>query len=140
MPWLRKALYAVTAFVGASMLTTCFLDTFWCGSEVSSNWSTDEDACNTFASKEVFRTDWALNVVSDLSSESPRYCLGSYPHASAVFTLPFPLLYKLQLGKRQIWGLIVTFGLGIITISVSVVRFVTIEVIQAWTNVCEWAQ
>jgi hypothetical protein len=55
-----------------------------------------------------------------------------------VFTLPFPLLHKLQLGRRQIWGLVVTFGLGIITVSVSVVRFATIEVIQAWTNVCEW--
>ncbi|KAL5378365.1 hypothetical protein DPSP01_009122 [Paraphaeosphaeria sporulosa] len=119
MPWLRKALYIVSAFVGAAMVTTCFLDTFWCGRQVSSNWSTDEEACNTFASKEVFRTDWALNVTSDLS----------------IFTLPFPLLYKLQLGRRQIWGLVITFGLGVITISVSVVRFATIEVIQAWTNV-----
>lgn len=32
----------------------------------------------------------------------------------------------------------VTFSLGAITIIVSVVRFTTIEVIQAWTNVCEW--
>jgi hypothetical protein len=52
------------------MVTTCFLDTFWCGREVSSNWSADEEACNTFSSKEVFRTDWVLNVISDIASES----------------------------------------------------------------------
>ncbi|KAF9738543.1 archaeal flagellin n-terminal-like domain-containing protein [Paraphaeosphaeria minitans] len=135
MPWLRRALYIVSAFVGAAMVTTCFLDTFWCGRQVSLNWSTDEEACNTFSSKEVFRTDWALNVMSDLSSESPRRHRKSHTHASAVFTLPFPLLYKLQLGRRQIWGLVITFGLGVITVSVSVVRFATIEVIHAWTNV-----
>ncbi|KAF2441556.1 hypothetical protein P171DRAFT_434216 [Karstenula rhodostoma CBS 690.94] len=73
MPWLRKALYIVSAFVGAAMVTTCLLDTFWCGSQVSLNWSADEEACNTFSSKEVFRTDWALNVFSDLLSESPSY-------------------------------------------------------------------
>lgn len=54
------------------MLTTCFLDTFWCGRNVAVNWSLEETACNTFASKEVFRTDWALNVVSDISSELHR--------------------------------------------------------------------
>ncbi|KAF1969643.1 archaeal flagellin N-terminal-like domain-containing protein [Bimuria novae-zelandiae CBS 107.79] len=119
MPWLRKALYVVTFCTGAAMVTTCFLDTFWCGREVSLNWSTQEGACNTFNSKEVFRTDWAMNVVTDVS----------------IYVLPFPLLYKLQLGRRQKWGLLATFALGAITIAVSIVRFATIEVIHAWTNV-----
>lgn len=69
MPVLRKALYAVSAFTGTAMITTCFLDTFWCGRNVSTNWSIEEGACNTFNSKEVFRTDWAMNVVTDISSE-----------------------------------------------------------------------
>ncbi|KAI4653464.1 hypothetical protein J4E93_001230 [Alternaria ventricosa] len=96
MPWLRKALYAV-----------------------SSNWSPDEAACNTFSSKEVFRIDWSLNVTSDVF----------------IFALPFPLLRSLQLRRRQIWGLVATFSLGIVTIAMSVLRFATIEVIYAWTNV-----
>lgn len=50
------------------MVTTCFLDTFWCGRDVSTNWSIEEGACNTFDSIEVFRTDWAMNVVTDVSS------------------------------------------------------------------------
>ena len=68
-PWLRKALYAVTFFTGVAMITTCFLDTFWCGRKVSTNWSTEEGTCNTFNSKEVFRTDWAMNVVTDVISK-----------------------------------------------------------------------
>jgi hypothetical protein len=50
--------------------------------------------------------------------------------------IPFPLLRKLQLNRRQIWGLVATFSLGTLTIAMSVVRFATIEVIYAWTNVC----
>ncbi|KAH9881158.1 hypothetical protein J1614_001653 [Plenodomus biglobosus] len=119
MPWLRKVLYAVSFFTASSMITTCLLDTFWCGRQVSVNWSLSEDACSTFNSKVVFRVDWAMNVVTD----------------ALIYVLPFPMLYQLQLKKRQIWGLVATFSLGAITIAVSVVRFATIEVIHAWTNV-----
>ncbi|KAL5119920.1 hypothetical protein ACEQ8H_002282 [Pleosporales sp. CAS-2024a] len=69
MPWLRRMLYAVTALTACAMWTTFFLDTFWCGTDVSLNWSTDETACSTFDSKEVFRIDWATNVTSDVFSE-----------------------------------------------------------------------
>ncbi|KAI0610722.1 hypothetical protein TUN205_05005 [Pyrenophora tritici-repentis] len=119
MPTLRKVLYVVSTFTLCAMVTTFFLDTFWCGRQVSLNWSPDEGACNTFSSKEVFRIDWALNVSSDLF----------------IFALPFPLLRQLQLRRRQIWGLVLTFSLGIVTIAMSILRFATIEVIYAWTNV-----
>ncbi|KAL7776187.1 hypothetical protein CFE70_006600 [Pyrenophora teres f. teres 0-1] len=51
------------------------------------------------------------------------------------FALPFPLLHQLQLRRRQIWGLVLTFSLGIVTIAMSVLRYATVEVIYAWTNV-----
>ena len=69
MPSLRKILYALSFFTTLAMVTTCFLDTFWCGHDVSVNWSPDEDACSTFDSKEVFQVDWAMNVLTDVSSE-----------------------------------------------------------------------
>ncbi|KAH9874301.1 hypothetical protein IAQ61_004932 [Plenodomus lingam] len=119
MPRLCKALYIVSFFTAFAMITTCLLDTFWCGQQVSVNWSLDEDACSTFNSKVVFRVDWAMNVVTDV----------------LICILPFPLLYQLQLNRRQIWGLVATFSLGVITITVNIVRFATIEVIHAWTNV-----
>ncbi|KAI8266523.1 hypothetical protein K4K58_009607 [Colletotrichum sp. SAR11_239] len=38
MPLLRKALYGVSALTLTFAVTTCFLDTFWCGPNVSVNW------------------------------------------------------------------------------------------------------
>jgi hypothetical protein len=137
MPKLRKALYAVTVFTGCAMTSTFFLDTFWCGRQVSVNWSLDEGACNTFASKEVFRIDWATNVSTDVFSKWHVLLENQDTNKTTVFMIPFPLLHELQLNRRQIWGLVATFSLGIITITMSVVRFATIEVIHAWNNVCK---
>lgn len=73
MPWLRKLLYAVSTFTVLAMITTCFLDTFWCGGQVSVNWSLDDDACSTFNSKVVFRVDWVMNIATDVFSEFPVF-------------------------------------------------------------------
>ncbi|KAL0934626.1 archaeal flagellin n-terminal-like domain-containing protein [Colletotrichum truncatum] len=118
MPILRKALYGVTGLTVAFAITTCFLDTFWCGPNVSVNWDLD-GTCSTFESKNVFRIDWGMNFVSDI----------------LIFLIPFPLLHGLQLSRRYIVGLVATFSTGIITIGASVGRFATVESIKAWTNV-----
>ncbi|CAJ0553193.1 Ff.00g117050.m01.CDS01 [Fusarium sp. VM40] len=118
LPMLRKFLYGTTAMTGTFMITTCFLDTFWCGANVSVNWEID-GACSTFDSKDVFRIDWALNFVSDL----------------LVFALPFPLLFGLQLSRRYKVGLVAIFASGLITLGASIGRFITIDTIHAWTNV-----
>ncbi|KAK1672189.1 archaeal flagellin N-terminal-like domain-containing protein [Colletotrichum godetiae] len=118
MPFLRKALYGVSALTISFAVTTFFLDTFWCGSDVSINWDA-EGSCSTYDSKDVFRIDWAMNFVSDV----------------LIFTIPFPLLFGLQLSGRYIIGLAATFSTGIITIGASVGRFATVEAINAWTNV-----
>lgn len=81
MPWLRRALAGVTAFTIMAMLTTCFLDTFWCGKQVSVNWSLEPDACSTFSSKTVFRVDWGFNIASDVLSESQVVHLHGIPQA-----------------------------------------------------------
>lgn len=68
MPLLRKALYGVSALTLTFAVTTCFLDTFWCGPNVSVNWDL-KGTCSTFDSKDVFRIDWVLNFISDLLSK-----------------------------------------------------------------------
>ncbi|KAK6213324.1 archaeal flagellin N-terminal-like domain-containing protein [Colletotrichum tabaci] len=118
MPILRKVLYGTSGLTLAFAITTCFLDTFWCGPNVSVNWDL-EGSCSTYDSKAVFRIDWGMNIVSDL----------------LIFGIPFPLLLGLQLSKRYIIGLAATFSTGIITIGASVGRFATVEAIKAWTNV-----
>ncbi|KAJ0164457.1 hypothetical protein CTA2_949, partial [Colletotrichum tanaceti] len=118
MPILRKVLYGTSGLTLAFAITTCFLDTFWCGPNVAVNWDL-EGACSTYDSKAVFRIDWGMNIVSDL----------------LIFGIPFPLLLRLQLSKRYVIGLAATFSTGIITIGASIGRFATVEAIKAWTNV-----
>lgn len=72
LPVLRKALYGTTVLTGTFMVTTCLLDTFWCGTDVAVNWDPEGD-CSTFDSKAVFRIDWGLNVVSDVLGMS-QHC------------------------------------------------------------------
>ncbi|KAF2139761.1 uncharacterized protein K452DRAFT_352497 [Aplosporella prunicola CBS 121167] len=122
MPRLRKMLCCVTGFTVCCMICTCFLDTFWCGSDVSINWAEDS-TCSSFGSKRVFQIDWVMNITSDI----------------LVFCLPFPLIRKLQLRQRQLAGLTVTFALGALTMAASVARFATIQVIHSWNNVYVWS-
>ncbi|KAI6781463.1 uncharacterized protein J7T54_001425 [Emericellopsis cladophorae] len=119
MPQLRKAMHATSVLTVTFALTTCFLDTFWCGTHPSVNWSLEDGACSTYDSKEVFRIDWIMNIVSDV----------------IIFSLPFPLLKGLQLKPRYIVGVAAIFSAGIVTVAASVSRFATVEVIHNWPNV-----
>ena len=56
-----------------------------------------------------------------------------------VFCLPFPLLRVLELRRRQRYGLILTFTLGIITIIVSLCRFIRIQTGSDWDRVYVWS-
>ncbi|KAH8178258.1 archaeal flagellin n-terminal-like domain-containing protein [Sarocladium implicatum] len=118
MPKLRKVLYVVTGVTCCFAVATCFVDTFWCGKNVSVNWDLNGD-CSSFDSMEIVRIDWAMNIVSDLM----------------IFSIPFPLLKGLQVKKRFMVGLVATFSSGMITVAASVSRFATIQAIHAWTNV-----
>ncbi|KAK8112442.1 archaeal flagellin n-terminal [Apiospora sp. TS-2023a] len=118
MPNLRKLLYLATGLTVCFFLTTVFVDTFWCGSDVSVNWSLDGE-CSTFDSMTVTRIDWTLNLISDI----------------LIFSIPFPLLPGLHINKWYMAGLAATFSSGIITLGTSIGRFVTMQVTHAWTNV-----
>ncbi|TVY35991.1 hypothetical protein LOCC1_G007591, partial [Lachnellula occidentalis] len=119
MPRLRLALWIVSGFVLVSCLTTCLADTFWCGANVASNWSLETNACSSFASVPLFHLDWSLNFISDVF----------------IFVLPFPLFQNLTLARRQLYGLIFTFALGLITIAVNVARFATIILTQNYNAI-----
>jgi hypothetical protein len=56
-----------------------------------------------------------------------------------VFALPFPLLRVLTLRRGQLYGLILTFALGLLTIAVNLARFVTIQRGTDWNGVYVWS-
>ncbi|RDW63557.1 hypothetical protein BP6252_11102 [Coleophoma cylindrospora] len=122
-PRLRKALYAVFTFTASAFVCTAFLDTFWCGSDVASNWSTEADACSTFNSLAVFQIDWSTNITSDVM----------------IFLLPFPLLRELRLKPRQIIGLAITFALGAITMAISIARFISVQATSLYNTLYVWS-
>jgi hypothetical protein len=56
-----------------------------------------------------------------------------------VFVLPFPLLRHLHLNRNQIYGLLLTFALGLATIAVNLARFITIQIGNNWNAVFIWS-
>jgi len=103
----RIALYLAFACTAIFALTAPLMAIFWCGPHVEKHWAL-ESGC-TFWNRKLFIIDWIMNMLSDIM----------------ILLLPFPLLAKLSLSRRQIVALCVTFGLGTVTIVVSTLRFST---------------
>jgi hypothetical protein len=84
---------------------------FWCGLDVSVYWRAIKPGPKqcSFWSHGLFTADWILNITSDV----------------LILILPFPLLARLRLARRQVVALCFTFGLGVVTMVVSIGRFVT---------------
>jgi hypothetical protein len=125
-PIMRKMLYAITAFVIVCYLTILFDDTFFCGKNVAVQWSQEEGACSVFYAPEPFILNFTLNLACYL----------------AVYAVPLVLLAQGVL--RAETGVMMTFGLGALTIAASVVRFVTLKVGTGQANLvcklCWWGR
>ncbi|KAM5515424.1 hypothetical protein FOXYSP1_06391 [Fusarium oxysporum f. sp. phaseoli] len=107
---MRKALYGITAFVCASYMAILWDDTFFCGKDVSVQWSQEEGACSVFYAPEPFILNFTLNLACYL----------------AVYALPLILLVQGVLQPSK--GVTATFVLGALTICTTIVRFVTLKV------------
>jgi hypothetical protein len=64
---MRKALYGITAFVCASYMAILWDDTFFCGKDVSVQWSQEEGACSVFYAPEPFILNFTLNLACYLA-------------------------------------------------------------------------
>ncbi|KAF4975676.1 hypothetical protein FZEAL_7566 [Fusarium zealandicum] len=109
-PAMRKSLYAIIAFVCLSYMAILWDDTFFCGKDVSIQWSQEEGACSVFYAPEPFILNFTLNLACYI----------------AVYSLPLILLIQGVLKPST--GVTVTFVLGALTICTTIVRFVTLKV------------
>ncbi|KAK8062110.1 hypothetical protein PG997_014207 [Apiospora hydei] len=109
-PGMRKTLYAITAFVCVCYLTILFDDTFFCGKNVSVQWSQEEGACSVFYAPEPFILNFTLNLTCYL----------------VVYAIPLILLIQGVLASST--GLAVTFVFGTLTIFTTVVRFACLKI------------
>ena len=101
--------WVITGIVFFSHLACAIAIIFAC-SPVDKSWHPEKDG--TCMSPEDSVTAYAaISIVSDL----------------VVTTLPIPLLFKLQIGKRQKVGLAAMFALGIFTTICSIMRYVQLK-------------
>lgn len=68
-PTLRKAVYAVTAYVCTAYMIVLWMDTFYCGVPVSVQWSQEEGACSVFYAPIPFYFNFAMNLSSYIFGE-----------------------------------------------------------------------
>jgi len=76
---------------------------------------------------------WDLNVEGSCWSASAYWvsaAAGSVAMDFWVWMLPMPVIGKLRLGRRQMWGVVAVFALGGIVCAVSVVRLVLVKVLE----------
>ncbi|KAJ4986626.1 hypothetical protein SVAN01_07935 [Stagonosporopsis vannaccii] len=109
-PGMRKMLYGMTGFVVACYLTILFDDTFFCGANVSVQWSQEDGACSVFYAPEPFILNFTLNLACYL----------------VVYAIPAVLLARGMLQGSA--GVALTFTLGALTIISGIVRFVCLKV------------
>lgn len=120
-PGLRKMLYGMTFFVVACYVAILFQDTFFCGKDVSIQWSQEDGACSVFYAPEPFIATFTLNLACYL----------------VVYAIPVVLLAKGVLKGSK--GVTLTFVFGALTIMAGVVRFVTLKVGTGQPNlVCKF--
>ncbi|KAF4452202.1 hypothetical protein F53441_4941 [Fusarium austroafricanum] len=123
-PRMRTALYVLAGITGSFAIITFFCDTFWCGPDPSVNWSAGEQTCSTFTSMTLMRLLWSMNFASEVLN----------------VIYPIPLLREMTMtSMRKRIGLAVVFGLGIITIIVSVGRFITMVYVDNAISIYIWA-
>ncbi|KAH6883988.1 hypothetical protein B0T10DRAFT_531538 [Thelonectria olida] len=123
-PHMRIALYVLMGITTSCFLVTFFSLTFWCGPNVSSNWSANEHTCRSFTSLVLTRINWSLNFTTEV--------------LNVIF--PFPLVLDLKiLRRREKIGLMVIFGLGIITVAVSLGRFIFMAKLGDDISIYVWA-
>jgi hypothetical protein len=109
-PAMRKMLWGMTAFVVVCYLTVLFDDTFFCGGNVSVQWSLEEGACSVFYAPEPFILNFTLNLACYL----------------VCYAVPLILLGQGIFKKST--GVTLTFCLGALTIISGIVRFASLKI------------
>ncbi|KAL7755394.1 hypothetical protein ACKLNR_014492 [Fusarium oxysporum f. sp. zingiberi] len=108
--YMRRMLSGIIAFVSLAYMAILWDDTFFCGKDVSVQWSQDEDACNVFYAPEPFFLNFALDLSCYI----------------AIYT--FSLILMIQGFVQPSTGVTVTFIIGALTICTIIVRFITLKV------------
>lgn len=126
---MRKSLYGITAFVCISYIVILWDDTFFCGKDVSVQWSMEEGACSVFYAPEPFILNFTLNLACYLAGMSLILCSSTPISANrCILVYALPLILLLQGVLHHSKGVTLTFVLGALTICTTMVRFICLKV------------
>jgi hypothetical protein len=89
-PTLRKAVYAVTAYVCTAYFVVLWIDTFYCGVPVSVQWSQEEGACSVFYATTPFYFNFAVNLSSYVFGMLKEETKSSHRHHSGFMLTIIP--------------------------------------------------
>lgn len=137
-PTLRKAVYAVTAYVCTAYVIVLWMDTFYCGVPVSVQWSQEEGACSVFYAPIPFYFNFAMNLSSYVFGK--QCCIhisgNLLTDINAVYALPLFLLPGMK--KEHKAAIFFTFSLGIIPALTCMIRFIVLNTDETQPNlVCK---
>jgi hypothetical protein len=117
----RKLLLFMTGFVMACYLTSLLDDTFFCGKDVSVQWSQEEGACSVFYAQEPFILNFTLGLACYL----------------IIYMFPATLLIQGILETST--AVVLTFAMGTLPIVTGIVRFICLKVGTGQENlVCKF--
>ncbi|KAI5269385.1 hypothetical protein E4T47_07084 [Aureobasidium subglaciale] len=115
-PALRKAMYVITAYVCCAYMTVLWMDTFYCGTPVSVQWSQEEGACSVFYAETPFYFNFSMNL------------------SSYIFIYGLPLFLLKGLGEEHKTAVYFTFSLGFVPALTTVIRFITLNIDSSEPN------
>jgi len=102
----------LSVYISAGIMTCCLVSSLLTdlllAPKISDNWSMENQLKSTWNSYTNLSVNWALNIATDL----------------LLFVIPFFIIGDLKLRRRQKLGLIGVFSLGVITMAISLARFI----------------
>lgn len=112
----------MSVFVIACYLTSLFDDTFFCGKDVSVQWSQETGACSVFYAVEPFIVNFTLGLTCYL----------------IIYMLPVVLLFQGILEAST--AMILILAMGSLPITTGIVRFICLKVGTGQDNlVCKFS-
>lgn len=120
---IREVLWGMTAFVVACYVATLLDDTFFCGKDVSIQWSQEDGACSVFYAQEPFILNFTLGLTCYL----------------VIYMLPAILLKQGILEAST--AVILILAMGTLPIITGIIRFICLKVGTGQENlVCKFSR
>ncbi|KAL8352720.1 hypothetical protein RB601_002847 [Gaeumannomyces tritici] len=117
----RWALNAIVVITVCGFVFAVLADTFWCGPDPGKNMEQQPGQCSVLTSSDLFYTVWGVHFTSEV----------------LIFLFPFPVITCIKLEARARVALCGLFGLGLLTLGMSIGRVAVFARLMRATSAAE---